>query len=361
MKRLFVSLFCLACQLTSQSVFALTLDMVTVGNPGNAADTTVMVPDGTSGYGSVDHVYFMGKYDVTVGQYVEFLNAVATTSDPYGLYDSHMTQGNFFGFPTFGISQNVTLVGFKYVVTGSSSQAANVPIFDITWDDAARFCNWLQNGQPTGVAEGAGTTETGAYTLNGHTANADLMAVNRNANATYFIPSENEWYKAAYYDPTLNNGAGGYWKYPTKSNTTPGNTLPDTGNHANYYVNGYTDSTNYLTPVGSFNLSPGPYGTYDMGGDVLQWNEAKVTSTSRGLRGGAYDEPGFHVFYPSSFNLASENRDYYNFPTSVNPNVGFRVASLVPEPSTILLLGIGAISLLGYRNLRTSGKVRLIT
>lgn len=334
--------------LLAQSAVAITIDMVMVGNPGNAPDTKVMIPDGTTGYGAVSYTYYMGKYDVTVGQYIEFLSAVAATSDPYGLYDSHMAQGNFYDFPTFGISQNGSPGSYNYSITGSYSQAASLPIFDITWDDAARFCNWLQNGQPIG-AEGPGTTETGAYTLNGITSNDDLMAVTRNANAIYFIPSENEWYKAAYFDPTLNGGSGGYWRYPTRSNTTPGNTLPDTGNKANYYIGGYTDPTNYLTPVGSFVLSPGPYGTYDMGGDVLQWNEVKITSSTRGLRGGAYDQPGFHIFYPSSFNLASENRDYYNYPTSVNPDVGFRVASLVPEPGCLTLCAVEMMTVMLWR------------
>ncbi len=317
-------LLCVTCLLASRSAWAdvfnmpsgnTNLSFVKVGGPNNAADPL-------TGYGAVTHTYSMAKYDVTVGQYCQFLNAVAAISDPNGLYDSHMALGNFYGFSTVGVAQNGSVGNYNYTVTGSYSQGVNVPIFDITWANAARFCNWLQNGQPTG-AQGPGTTETGAYTLN-----ADLMMVTRNENATYFIPSENEWYKAAYFDPTLNGGGGGYWKYPTKSNTAPGNTLPDTGNNANYYITGYSDPTNLLTPVGSFVLSPGPYGTYDMGGNVLQWNEAAITSTSRGLRGGAYDTPAFTVNHPDSFNLSSANRGYYNFPTSVNPDVGFRIASV---------------------------------
>src|SRR5208283_3650929 len=59
------------------------LQLVTVGDPGNVAD-----PD--TGYGSVGYVYQMGEYDVTIGQYTEFLNSVAATSDPYGLYNANM-------------------------------------------------------------------------------------------------------------------------------------------------------------------------------------------------------------------------------------------------------------------------------
>ena len=95
----------------------------------------------------------MGKYDVTVGQYCQFLNAVAKT-DTYGLYNSSM---NALDFPTIAITQSGTSGNYSYSVTGGSAgtdpQAANCPIFDVTWGDAARFCNWLQNGQPTGCGE----------------------------------------------------------------------------------------------------------------------------------------------------------------------------------------------------------------
>ena len=147
------------------------LQFVTVGNPGNVADPA-------TGYGAVPYTYQMGKYDVTLGQYTTFLNAVAKT-DTYGLYNSYMATD----YPTVAITQSGSSGSYSYSVTGSYSQAANCPVFDVTWGDAARFCNWLQNNQLTG-AEGPGTTETGAYTLNGATTNAALMAITRNAGAS---------------------------------------------------------------------------------------------------------------------------------------------------------------------------------
>jgi formylglycine-generating enzyme required for sulfatase activity len=193
---------------------------VTVGNPGNAADTSPGL------YGAVPYTYQMGKYDVTTGQYCQFLNAVAKT-DTYGLYSTGMNTD----FSTIKITQSGSSGNYSYTVTGSYSQAANCPVFDVSWGDAARYCNWLQNNQPTG-AEGSGTTETGAYTLNGATTNAALMAITRNAGATDFIPSENEWYKAAYYNPSN----ASYWLYPTKSNTAPSQLLSVIGtNNANFH------------------------------------------------------------------------------------------------------------------------------
>ena len=299
------------------------LKFVTVGNPGNVADT--------NGHGSVGYTYQMGEYDVTVGQYCQFLNAVATTSDPYGLYATHMATD----FQTLGIKRSGSSGNYSYSVTGSYSQGVNCPIFDASWGDAARFCNWLQNGQPIG-AEGLVTTENGAYSLDGATSDAALMAVTRNANATYVIPTEDEWYKAAYFDPTLNGGEGGYWAYPTKSNTAPSNVLSVTGtNNANYYDGGYTDPTNRLTPVGTFADTPNPYGTYDMGGDVWQWTENPAPNgVDRVLHGGSWvdnnDSPGY---------LKSSARSL-SAPTIEHSGVGFRVAS-VPEPCTLALLFAG--------------------
>jgi formylglycine-generating enzyme required for sulfatase activity len=303
------------------------LDFVTVGDAGNAADPS-------TGYGAVPYAYQVGKYDVTLGQYCQFLNAVAKT-DTYGLYNSRMATD----YPTVAIAQNGSSGSYSYSITGGYSAAANCPVFEVSWGDAARFCNWLQNNQPAypaGTAgEVAGSTETGAYTLNGATNTSALMAITRNAGATDFIPSEDEWYKAAYYKGGTN---AGYWLYPTQSNAAPSNELSATGtNNANYYNRGYSDPTNYLTPVGAFAASPGPYGTYDMGGDIWQWNETHISDEYgdyRGLRGGVWNS----LF--SSVMTASYRA--YDDPADEDKGMGFRVAS-IPEPASMSLLVCGAI------------------
>ncbi|MBN2579631.1 MAG: SUMF1/EgtB/PvdO family nonheme iron enzyme [Pirellulales bacterium] len=317
------------------------LEFVTICDPGNAADTVVKI-DGTTGYGSVPDIYRMGQYDVTVGQYCEFLNAVAK-ADPYELYQVRMAPGSSGNqYATIGITRSGNSGSYTYSVAGSYSQAANCPIYNVSWGDAARFCNWLQNGQPSfpeGIpGEVAGSTETGAYTLNGDTS---TLLETRNPGALYFLPSEDEWHKAAYYDPHKTDEPG-YWKFATKSDVAPSNVLSSTGtNNANYWLqsSGYTDPTNYLTPVGAFASSPSAYGTFDMSGNVFQWTDG-IRPLGRTVLGGSW-------VGNSSYYLASTYRASAISPTSSGGALGFRVAC-VPEPSAFTLLALAALGLLVY-------------
>jgi hypothetical protein len=194
---------------------------VPVGSAGNANDST--------GYGAVAYDYQIAKNETTIGQYAEFLN-MAAKSDPYALYSTNMASDAKIA----GISRSGSEGGYSYSVIGSS---ANKPITYVSWFDAARFCNWLHNGQ------GSGSTETGAYTLNG--AMSGIYTVTPGAQT--WIPSENEWYKAAYYDATK-GGSGGYWQYPTQSNTLGGNTI-GVPNSANYNDGDFVGSGNASAPI----------------------------------------------------------------------------------------------------------------
>ena len=282
LKPVSVWLAALACLLAAPVGAApITYEMVTVGNAGNANDRV---------YGAVAYDYQIGKYDVTIGQYTAFLNAVATT-DTYSLYNSSMgTNLNI-----AGIQQNGSPSNYTYSVLGS----ANRPITYVSWFDAARFANWMANGQPTG-AQGSATTENGAYNVNGATSgNAvakNAMNPNTTAAPTFYVPTENEWYKAAYYSPSLNGGSGGYYAYATQSNTAPGNQIGSAANQANYnngvfsvtQSGSFSGSQNYLTDVGAFSGSGSFYGTFDQSGNAWQWNDLDCApGSSRGLRWGS--------------------------------------------------------------------------
>jgi sulfatase modifying factor 1 len=313
--------FTLSSSLHAQPL--VTIDTVTVGDAGNAADTTT--------YGAVTNVFAIGKYEVTIGQYNTFLNSVASvTSDSYivNLWSASMTTN----LNSAGISRSGSGASgspYSYSVIGSG----NRPITFVSWFDAARFANWMNNGATNGAS-----TETGAYTLNGATTGVGFT---KNAGASWWIPSENEWYKAAYYKGGGTNA--GYWVYPTQSDSAPGNNIGGAANQANYYAGDYavtqsadySSTQNYLTKAGAFSNSGSAYGTFDQAGNVFEWNDA-VIGSSRGLRGGSW--------YNFDDSLQSSSRVGYGGPSSENFFVGFRVAS-VPEPSTYALLALAATGL----------------
>jgi formylglycine-generating enzyme required for sulfatase activity len=280
------------------------IEYVTVGNAGNAADAAT-----GSLYGAVSYAYRIARNETTNAQYAEFLNAVAKT-DTYGLYNTSMNTSNIYGISQSGVSG-----AYEYTVIPGSG---NKPINYVSWFDAARFCNWMQNGQ------GGASMETGAYTLNG--AVSGIIA--KNVGATVWIPSESEWYKAAYYDPNKGGaGVGGYWSQSTQSDTLAGNTV-GVANSANYFDGDYVAYPGMaLTDVGAYGAnSDSAYGTNDQGGNVWEWNDAVIDS-SRGLRGGSWIDYDFYLA-SSSRNDGVPSVEYFDG--------GFRLAS-VPEPSCLVL------------------------
>lgn len=283
---------------------AVNIEFVTIGNAGNTPDT--------SGYGAVDYAYLIGKYEITAGQYTEFLNAVAD-ADPNGLYNTLMSEP---GGVLLGA--NIQRIGspgsYSYSV---ASDWRNRPVNYVSFWDVARFANWLHNGQPVG-AQGPGTTEDGAY----HDVGVNTL-FGRNADAKFFIPSEDEWYKAAYHK---NDGlSGNYFDYPTASDVVPINALPDLGNHANHGDSDFTiGDPYYRTEVGEFENSASPYGTFDQGGNVWEWTDSLQFENHGTLRGGA--------FIYSHSELHASYRFVYAY-TDADFDVGFRVASrITSEP-----------------------------
>ncbi len=300
-----------------------------VGNAGNAADPM-------TGLGSVPYNYSISKTEVTNAQYTAFLNAVASTDDFGGddptLYDNRM-DFNSIG----GITRNGQPGSYSYV---TKANMADKPVTYVSFFDAMRFVNWLHNGQSV-----AGT-ETGVYTIDNGVSEV------RSAEARFWIPSEDEWYKAAYHQPAGQGGdSDDYWLYPTASNTAP--TLA-TANNVGDISNPGADVANYdfarpwdgiLTTVGSAGPNSASfYGTFDQGGNVSEWNEAVLESNLRGFRGGSWNS--------NSIGLRSDNQ-VGGLPTF---GLGFRVAS-VPEPSSICV-GVAPILCLILQRPHLDGQYR---
>ena len=325
--------------MTAQGASAnITIDSAYVGDIGNPSDPT-------TGYGAVGYGYSIGRYEVTLSQYCAFLNAVGAT-DTYRLYDTSMGSVSY----SLGISRTGASGSYSYSVIGSG----NRPVTYVSWFDAARFVNWLHNGQPTG-AQDASTTERGAYTLDGALYG---VGFSRNAGATYGLPSEDEWYKAAYYQPVAQGGpATSYWPDPTRSNTRPNsrNGSATDPNSANYYyddgiANGYNggyavnNSTTVvpdtpLTDAGAFSLASSFYGTFDQSGNAWEWNEAVISASDRGLRGAAWNFT--EEFLRGSYRFS-------HTPSFAGFNVGFRVV-IIPEPTVVGLMALGGALLVWRR------------
>ena len=312
---------------------------VTVGNPGNAGELSGYSASRTERIcGAVDYECRIGKYEVTAGQYTEFLNAIAGV-DTYGLYNTNMdTAVNSYGCNIKRSGSGTQGDPYTY---GVAAEWANRPVNYVSWGDAARFVNWLTNGQPTGPQD-LTTTEDGSYYLNGALTDSELLVVTRKANARYAIPSEDEWYKAAYY-----SGSGDvYYDYATGTDSVPSNVLgspTDPGNNATFWVSGYTvGSPHYRTEAGTHENSESPYGTFDQGGNVWEWNEAVLCVSgwsTRGLRGGS--------FKMSAFYMNAGHRGYDDPTDEVNAD-GFRIV-VVPEPGSAALLVFCALGLVRRR------------
>ena len=310
------------------------IEWVPVANPGNAADTT--------GYGAVAYTFDIMKYEFTNTRYAEFLNAIDPQgTNPQGVWAASMgssNQGGISQVPGNGL-------GSKYVV---NTNFADKPVNFLPSFSVARVANWLHNGSPvsptTTDSSGTAPQNTGAYAI-GTGTSGNLPA--KSAGALYWIPLENEWYKAAYYNPTLNSGSGGYTTYGNGFSTTPGSVTASvtgvgsaggTGNFSNYgqTANWNGTSAGAPTSVGT-NGAASYYGAFDMSGNTIEFNTLTgVASSNVGIRGGSFASS-------TAERISSSNRND-NIPTTdIDNEFGFRLVT-VPEPGSLALLATGGVA-----------------
>jgi formylglycine-generating enzyme required for sulfatase activity len=278
------------------------MEFVTIGNPGNAADTT----GAPNPAGAVGYEYGIGKFEVSE----DMINK-------------------------FNASQGLQIT--------KDNRSTAKPATNVSWNEAARFVNWL-NTSTGGFA---------AYNFTSDGVNDDIVvwtasdrldydATNpyRSKRATYVLPSYNEWYKAAYYNP--NDGT--YYDFPNGSDTAPTAVASGTADNTAVYDGQYAPAD--VNQAGGLS----PYGVMGLGGNAWEWEESSVDlansagSSFRGIRGGVW-LGGPSVILSSSVRFSVS-------PSSQIDIIGFRVASVspsgdvVPEPSTLVigtLFGLGGL------------------
>jgi sulfatase-modifying factor enzyme 1 len=268
---------------------AFEIEFVTVGDPGNPADTTG-VPNPA---GSVPYTYRIGKYEISE-QMINKANAVsAEAGDPLG----------------------ITI----------DERGPDKPATRASWFEAAKFVNWLNTSK--GSTPAYKFDENGDFQLwEPGDAGYDSANLLRNTLATYFLPSADEWYKAAFYDPVTDV----YFDFPTGSDDPPMAVASGTDPG--------TAAWNQATGPADVMLTGGesPFGTVSQAGNVWEWEETDLDLANddpqavRGLR-------GFHWGLAAADSNLSASFRNHSLPWRSLSNVGFRIAS-IPEPSTLWLV-----------------------
>ncbi len=292
------------------------MEFVTIGNPGNAADNT--------GTGAVGYTYGIGKFEVSRDMITKF-NA------------SQSLQITLLDMSTYG------------------GNGANKPATGITWNEAARFVNWLNTSTGSSAAykftTGGVNDNISVWTAT-ETEDYDPLNPFRSKRATYVLPSYHEWHKAAYYDPVSST----YHRYPNGRDTPPIAVASGTDDNTAIY-NLVRPSSADINQAGGLS----PYGVMGLGGNVAEWTETSfdfrnVGGSHRRLARSGASSTG-RSFLDRTHHLSNFDRNPYQGNLEI---IGIRVATLslsgdgggggggggeVPEPSTMAIFGLGALGM----------------
>ena len=289
------------------------------------------------GRGSVGYEYRIARKEVSTAQWMEFVNTFST-------------QGNhlaFFGFPTWwGASQDLSYQGpgRRYRLNPDFPYPAEMGVFDITWREAAMYCNWFHNGKSSDIE----SLVTGAYdtmTWGWNPATQSFTDEERHLpGARFWLPTVDEWMKATYWDPDRHGeDEGGWWLYPNQSDEPPVHGLPEAypspplpGPGTSSAGSGYASSYVWL-PLGAYEELQSPWGLWDTTGAAREWTEDWVFPESRQYRflGGAGLDDDWLELSDHISVMAGTG------PDSGGNYSGVRIASIVPAPASGLFFVMG--------------------
>jgi formylglycine-generating enzyme required for sulfatase activity len=307
----------------------------TVGSIGNAANPT-------TGLGRVTENFKISAYETTIAQYADFLNgSYAGKQGLYGVYNTNIGATNNLNPPDgVGITQTGSAGSYTYSVrTGFADR----PVNNVSWFSAARFVNWYANEKSTTAT----ATETGTYTLVGGQTSGSVAA--RNAGAKIFLPSADEWTKAAFYSPATQS----YTKWPTQSDTIPTATLPTAdeqitaANTANYRPQ-TGGGTPKMTNIGTYVNTTSTYGLFDMAGNVTEMTDTAQSGDASRFQalGGSFASSTTQMNNLFSSDKVGE----FRLTDNLGAGTGFRVAAVaVPEPGNMVAAAMGIAGLVGVQ------------
>ncbi|TVS01094.1 MAG: hypothetical protein EA423_10470 [Phycisphaerales bacterium] len=274
-----------------------------------------------AGRGVVNYEYRISKLQITSGQWLEFANTFSMREG-----------GRLFTMPY----QWGAYLDPHYNGPGERWVPKNLPNWDmlpvagVSWREAAMYANWLHNDK----SSEQWAIENGAYDTSTFSTDPNTLVftdqLTRNPDAKFWIPSLDEWLKAAHYDPHRHGqGEGGWWLYPNSTDEplTPG--PPGIGQTTADWIDPDIQAGEWLIPLGAYPDEASPWGLLDISGGASEWSEEHLEHRSRFFNG-------------SNAGTTSLMRDHAGYPATSFPHTrwhhGLRIASVVPAPSTSVLL-----------------------
>ncbi len=303
------------------------IEFITIGKPNNPpyAGNDPEYPGFNAGRGSVSYEYRIGRYEITTAQWMEFVNTFSTQGDEYFFFAQPSSWGATHDFSYAG-------PGRRWRLDETRPDPAMSPVLGIDWRTAARFVNWLNNGKSSDPA----TLDYGAYDASTFTDNPDGTfndQVAHSPGARFWIPSLDEWLKAAHFDPNrFGSDQPGWWLFSHRSDDPPVPGLPGQGQtSASLTLGGFAEK---WIPLGAYSGIVSPWGLYDTSGGATEWLE-EVSDGRFRLTDGA------------SAGLTIDSLDRAALSLYTHPGMtgtsGLRLAGLIPSPSCVSLTLVSVI------------------